>query len=48
MPIRLTDYLQSHPEVSVMWHADQRVWIFAVDDPAGEATEVAEADLGAP
>ena len=31
-----------------MWHADQRVWIFAVDASAGEATEVAEADLGAP
>jgi hypothetical protein len=46
MAIRLTDYLQMHPETSVLWREDQRVWIFTDDDPETPVTEVPERDLG--
>jgi hypothetical protein len=47
MALRLIDYLQSHPERSVFWRSDTRVWIFADDDPDGGVTEVPERELGA-
>jgi hypothetical protein len=49
MAIRLTDYLQAHPETSVFWRSDTRTWIFSDDDDrAGTGvTEVAEDGLGA-
>lgn len=45
LAIRLTDYLQTHPERSVFWRSDTRTWIFSDDDEAGDVTEVPEADL---
>lgn len=45
MAVRLADYLQAHPELSVFWRSDSRVWVFSDDDEASDVTEVPEADL---
>jgi hypothetical protein len=43
--IRLADYLQAHPERSVFWRSDTRVWVFSDDEEASDVTEVPEAGL---
>ena len=48
LALRLISYLQSHPERSVFWRSDTRVWIFSDDDDRdGDVAEVPERGLAA-
>ena len=46
LALRLVAYLQAHPERSVFWRSDTRVWIFGDDDsPDADVAEIPEHEL---
>jgi hypothetical protein len=46
LALRLVAYLKAHPERSVFWRSDQRVWIFGDDDgPDADVAEIPEDEL---